>query len=141
MLRIEYYPARLFSHEQDAEDRRRVEQRHDRKEDVEAAMERLMNKVSLVTLWVTPTTHQIVKYTFDNIHLDFLPIASFMRVSDLEATMHMGQPFKDIWLPRDVDIFFSAMFAVGSVDVRYHLDYVGYREAATSGRVVPTQPR
>ena len=26
-----------------------------------------MNKASLVTLWIDPGTHQILKYTFDNV--------------------------------------------------------------------------
>jgi len=137
VLRIEYYPARLFSHEQQAEDKRRAEGRRDRKEDVEATMERLMNKVALVTLWVAPSTHQIVKYTFDNVNLDFLPVAWLLRVNDLKATMTMGRPFKDIWLPSDVEMYFQAMVAVGSIDVRYHVDYLNYREATTSGRLVP----
>ena len=37
-----------------------------------------------------------------------------------------------MWLPRDVDIFFGAMIAVGSFDVRYHLDYKNYQEAKTA---------
>ena len=39
-----------------------------------------MNKVSLVTLWVEPKAHQIVKYTFDNVSFDFLPGAWLVRV-------------------------------------------------------------
>ena len=31
-----------------------------------------MNKVSLVTLWIEPTAHQMVQYTFNNVDLDFL---------------------------------------------------------------------
>ena len=30
-----------------------------------------MNKVALITLWVEPSTHQIVKYTFDNVDFEF----------------------------------------------------------------------
>jgi hypothetical protein len=55
--------------------------------------------------------------------------------------MTMSQPFKDVWLPRDVDMRFSALFAVGPVDATYHLDYVNYREATASGRVISTSPR
>jgi hypothetical protein len=51
--------------------------------------------------------------------------------------MTMGQPFPGVWLPRDVDMRLSALLAVGPIDVRYRLDYDNYREAATSGRVVP----
>jgi hypothetical protein len=142
-LRIEYYPARLFSHEQDDQQRREREKRRDRGEDVEAAMERMMNKVSLVTLWVDPATHQILKYTFDNVNLDFFPAAWLLRVNDLKASMTMSQPFKaatqpaaaDIWLPRDVEIYFGAMLAIGAFDVRYRLDYHDYREATTSARI------
>ena len=32
-----------------------------------------MNKTALITLWIDPAEHQIVKYTFDNVWLDFLP--------------------------------------------------------------------
>ena len=41
----------------------------------DAEFQRLMNKVALVTLWVEPKAHQIVKYTFDNVGFDFLPVA------------------------------------------------------------------
>lgn len=137
VLRIEYYPARLFSHEQDDQDRRRAERRNDRNEDVEAKMETLMNKVALVTLWVTPDTRQIVRYTFDNVHMDFLPAAWLVRVNDVTATMNMSQPFRNVWLPRDVDMRASTMLAVGSVGVRYRLSYTNYHEAVTEGRMLP----
>jgi hypothetical protein len=95
----------------------------------------MMNKVSLVTIWVEPKSHQIVKYTFDNVNFDFLPAAWLVRVSDLKASMTMSQAFKDIWLPRDVDFYAAATLAVGSFDVRYHLDYTDYKQASTSGRI------
>jgi hypothetical protein len=141
VLRIEYYPSRLFSHEQDSQQKRAAEGRVDRREDVEAAMERLMNKVSRVTLWVAPASHQIVKYTFDNVNFDFLPAAWLVRVEDIRATMTMAQPFPGVWLPRDVDMRFGAMLAIGRIDARYRLDYYNYREAATSGRLVPNTIR
>ncbi len=137
VLRIEYYPARLFSHEQETQKKRAEEGRVDRREDVEAAMERLMNKVALVTLWVTPASRQIVKYTFDNVNFDFLPVSWLLRVNDIKATMTMGQPFPGVWLPRDVDMRFAAMLAIGPIDFQYRLDYLNYREATTSGRIVP----
>jgi hypothetical protein len=141
VLRIEYYPSRLFSHEQETQQRRAAEGRVDRREDVEAALERLMNKVSLVTLWVDPATRQIVKYTFDNVNLAFLPASWLLRVNDITATMTMTQPFPGVWLPRDVDMRFSAMLAIGPVDFTYRLDYFNYLEAATSGRLVPRPAR
>jgi hypothetical protein len=50
---------------------------------------------------VDPKTDQILRYTFDNLHLDFLPIPWFLRLDLLRATMTMSQPFKEVWLPRD----------------------------------------
>jgi hypothetical protein len=135
-LRIEYYPARLFRHEQNAEDQRRRERRRDANEDVEASMERMMNKVALVTLWVDASAHQIVRYTFDNVDLDFLPGAWLLRVDDMKASMTMSQPFAGVWLPREVDALVTATMAIGDVGVRYHLDYHDYREATSSGRVI-----
>jgi len=72
---------------------------------------------------------------FDNVNFDFLPAAWLVRVNDLKASMTMSQPFKDVWLPRDVDMYFSAMLAVGAFDVRYHLDYHDYRQASTQSRI------
>lgn len=135
LLRIEYYPTKLFTHEQDQEKKRQDENKRNRGEDYEAQMEKMMNKVSLVTIWVEPKSHQIVKYTFDNVNLDFLPAAWLLRLTDLKATMTMSQPFPGVWLPRDVDFFFGAMLAIGTFDIRYHLDYRDYKQASTSGRI------
>ena len=136
VLRIEHYPKRLFSHEQDDQRKRRAEKRSDRGEDAEAQLERMMNKVALVTIWVEPESHQIVKYTFDNVNLEFLPAAWLLRVTDLTASMTMGEPFPGVWLPRDVDLRFAGMLAIGSFGVRYQLDYLNYRQATTTGRII-----
>jgi hypothetical protein len=135
VLRIEYYPSRLFSHEQDKQQKNRQQNKTDKSQNTGATLERLMNKVALVTIWVEPKSYQIVKYTFDNVNLDFLPAAWLMHADDLKASMTMSQPFPDVWLPRDVDMFFSALLAIGSFDVRYHLDYKDYRKAETSSRI------
>ena len=133
VLRIEYYPTRLFRDTEEDAERRKKESARQR--ETNEVLQRLMNKVSLVTLWVTADSHQIVKYTFDNVNMDFLPAAWLVRVNDLRATMTMSQPFKDVWLPRDVQFDVSLMFAIGAVDVQYQLDYHDYREAKTSGRI------
>ena len=141
VLRIEYYPERLFDHEQEDQGRRRRERRRDEDEDVEAATERMMNKVSLVTLWVEPTAHQIVRYTFDNVDMDFLPAAWLLRVTDARASMDMDQPFPDVWLPRQVEMQFGAMLAAGSIHMRYQLEYHDYRVATTSATIrLPGEP-
>jgi len=139
VLKIEYYPSRLFSHDQDRADRAgRQGGRATPSQQEDAAFEKMMNKVALVTIWVEPKANQIVKYTFDNIDFDFLPAAWLLRVTDLKASMTMSQPFKDnkdVWLPRDVDVFAGGMLAIGAVDVRYHLDYKNYQEAKTASRI------
>src|SRR5579863_1718926 len=135
VLRIEYYPAHLFSHDTTKQARSRQNGTETRDEDLDAAVERMLNKVSLVTLWVEPKTHQIVKYTFDNVNFDFLPAAWLVRVTDGRASMTMSQAFKNVWLPKNVDMVFGAMIAVGSFDARYHLDFHDYKEATTTGRI------
>jgi hypothetical protein len=52
-----------------------------------------MNKVSRVTLWVEPNQKQIVKYTFENVGLEFLPASWLVRVSELRADMAMTEAF------------------------------------------------
>ncbi len=141
VLRIEYYPTQMFSKnlDTDADHGRRDDAksggRDDRKDATGKAIGQLMNKVALITIWVDPATHQIVKYTFDNLHLDFLPAAWLVRLDDLRATMTMSQPFTNVWLPRDLEMQFGATMAAGSVTARYRIDYHDYREAATSGRI------
>jgi hypothetical protein len=135
VLRIEYYPARLFTHEQDQQERRRQQNQPSRSRDEDAAIERMMNKVSLVTIWVEPKSYQIVKYTFDNVNLEFLPAAWLLHADDAKAVMTMSQPFPDVWLPRDVNMLVSATLAIGSFDIRYRLDYQNYRKAETSSRI------
>lgn len=139
VLRIEYYPTKLFDVD-GSENKRKADQ--DRKRDpkskgaqFEKTLEHLMNKNSMVTMWVEPKTKQIVKYTFDNVQLDYFPAAWLARMEALRATMTMSEPFKGVWLPRDIEFQFSALLAVGPFDVRYRLEYHDYREAITSGRI------
>lgn len=128
VLKIEYYPARLF-----ADDEHKGEQNEDRK--TEQRLERQFNKVALVTLWVEPDSHQIVKYVFENIGMDFLPGRSMVRVDDIAATMEMGQPFAGVWLPRHIDGQGGVTLANGTYQVRYAVDYRDYREATTKATI------
>jgi hypothetical protein len=125
LLRIEYYPTRLYAEDQ----QRREATSHDPQDPWDAEMQRLLNKVALITLWVEPNAHQIVRYTFDNIGFDFLPAQWLVQVTSLKASMTMSQPFPDVWLPHDVDVSGSATFAAGPIDVRYSLAYHDYRQA------------
>jgi len=93
-----------------------------------------MNKVSLVTLWIEPAQKQIVKYTFDNIGLDFLPAAWLVRVTDLKANMSMSEAFPGVWLPKRIDMSAAILLAPGPFSMAYDIEYSGYREAATSSK-------
>jgi hypothetical protein len=131
VLRVEYYPTKLFG----GTDRRRAGNTSDKDRDYDAEFQRLMNKVSLVTLWIEPKAHQIVKYTFDNISFDFLPAQWLVHVDDLHATMNMSEPFPDMWLPHDIDMAGAVTLAVGQFDLHYGLDYHDYRRADVSTKV------
>ncbi|HEY7286443.1 MAG TPA: hypothetical protein VH497_13420 [Vicinamibacterales bacterium] len=131
-LRIEYYPTNLFR----GTDRRRND-RGTKEEDraYDAEFRRLMNKTALVTLWVEPNAHQIVKYTFDNIAFDFLPAQWLVHIDELHASMMMGQPFPDVWLPSALDFQGALTLAVGQFDLRYGIDYHDYRRADVNTKV------
>jgi hypothetical protein len=132
LLRIEYYPSKLFG----GTDRRRNKDGasdSDRAHDAE--FQRLMNKVALVTLWVEPTAHQIVKYTFTNLPFDFMPGRWLVQIDELRATMTMGQPFPDVWLPNDLEFQFGMTLAVGQVDMQYAIQYHDYRRADVTTKV------
>ena len=132
VLRIEYYPARMFG----GTDRRRTgKERSDADRARDAEFQRLMNKVALVTLWVEPKAHQIVKYTFDNVGFDFLPSQWLVHISDAKATMTVGQPFPDVWLPSTLEINLAMTIAVGQFDVRYALEYHDYRRPDVTSKV------
>lgn len=135
VLKIEYYPAKLFSKEQNSRQHRRDLGDKNREDNEEATLEQMLNKVSLVTLWIEPTAHQIVKYDFTNVNLDFLPGAWLVRLNDVKASMTMHTPFPDVWLPKNVEMYFSMMLAVGEFDAKYRLTYENYKLATTTARI------
>ena len=129
-LRIEYYPERLFT----GTDRRRHNgSEKDRAYDEE--FRRLMNKVALVTLWVQPDARQIVRYTFSNVALDFLPVQWLMHVDEVTAVMNMSKPFPDVWLPQDLNIDAALSVVGGQFYVHYGLEYHDYRQADVSTKI------
>ena len=144
VLRIEYYPTKLFSDEPATRAEARANQatgRRGKSEELGSEIQRLMNKVSLVTLWVEPSQKQIVKYTFDNIGLEFLPASWLVRVTDLSANMLMTEAFPDVWLPRRIDMAAAFVLAPGPLSLTYDIQYSGYREAATGGRYLGPKSR
>jgi len=148
VLRIEYYPTRLFNDDTpdpDREGRGREERERRRRERAEArgetdADERRttqMNKVSVVTLWVLPDTHQVIRYTFDNVDWGFLPGRWLLRAEEARASMRMVEAFPDVWLPDAIDMRVRMMTAAGGLDARYDIRYDGYRLADVKTRIVP----
>ena len=136
VLRIEYYPTKLFTDDRRGRGRRGDKPRTSGKEDrEEAELRRLMNKVALITLWIEPTSHQIVKYTFDNVDFDFLPVPWLVRVDTAKASMTMGQPFPDVWLPRGIDVNVHLTLANGEFGFRENVSYHDYREATVTSKV------
>jgi hypothetical protein len=101
----------------------------------EEEIERKMDKTSQVTLWVDPATHQIVKYTFDNVWLDFLPAGWLVKVDDIRASMQMGQPFPGIWLPRTLNIHAGVSLALGPMEFSYTREFSKYRKADVSSKI------
>jgi hypothetical protein len=129
-LRIEYYPQKLF------QDRRpRERNRSEKDESYDREMRRLMNKASRVTLWVDPSAHQILKYTFEDLGWDFLPGQWLVRVDTVRASMTMGEMFEEVWLPRGIDMNVALKLAIGDVDLHYTLDYHDYRRADVTTRI------
>jgi hypothetical protein len=131
VLRIEYYPTRLFNDSDDEKRPREMRKNRDdrREQEREQDIDRKMNKTALVTLWVDPAEHQIVKYTFDNVWMDFLPGAWLVRVDDIRASMTMGQPIAGVWLPRSMNIHAGFTLATGSFEASYDRAFTNYREA------------
>jgi hypothetical protein len=148
VLRIEYYPRRLYDDDgpgdggkkaegaEKAEEGRKAEKAEkDKEQKLEERITRQMNKTALVTLWVEPASHQIVKYRFENLPLDFLPARSMVRVDGFGATMKMGQPFPGVWLPQDIDASGSFTLALGTCDAHYAVRYRNYREASVAVKI------
>jgi hypothetical protein len=127
VLRIEYYPTKLFS-EGRTRPNRKVRER-----DVD--IEPKMNKAALITLWIEPTAHQILKYEFRNLPWDFLPGRTLIRSDEVTASMEMGQPFPDIWLPRTIRVALDFSTAAGELKARFATDYHDYRLASVSTRI------
>jgi hypothetical protein len=142
VLRIEYYPHRMFSDDPKDDPQSKDKEKQSKKErEMEERIERQMNKTALVTLWVDPSAHQIVKYTFDNIWMDFLPGAWLVRVDEIRASMTMGQPFPGVWLPRDMSINAGVTLANGSYDAAYLRQFSDYKLADVTTKVkIPKSP-
>lgn len=140
VLKIEYYPTKLFDDDKDDKSRseRRAEQArgHERRDDADdERVEQQMNKVSLVTLWVLRDEKQIVKYVFDNVDLGFLPGRTLLHVDELTASMRMAEAFKSIWLPQAIAATVGVNTALGRTRAQYDIAYADYKQAGVTVRI------
>ncbi len=145
VLKIEYYPANLFNDDEEkakkappakpGKAKRPSEEAEDQK------IERDMNKVSLVTLWIEPTEHQIVKYTFDNTDFGFLPARWLVRIDHISASMTMSRVLDGVWLPGRISMQGGLTFATGSVGIRYERRFYDYKKAEVGARVRILPPK
>ncbi len=136
VLRVEYYPERLFGEgsRDDAECGRAAAFA------VPGAHEAL-NKTALVTLWIDPEEHRIVRFAFDDAGFDFLPLRWLIRLDDLSASMTMGRPLDDdVWLPERVEASGVMTMASGSATVTYSRTFTDWRRARTGGRLRGPRP-
>jgi hypothetical protein len=167
VVKIEYYPSRLFSDDEDHEKKQvsvsaggdvkvqpvpekpagkekpKAPPKRDKGDDVEDEIEAAMNKVTMVTMWIDPQEYQIVKFAFDNADWGFLPGRAIVRVDQAKATMTMGRYFDNVWLPKDIAFNFGATFAAGSYTFRYGREFYDYRKGEVSAKIrgyVPKEP-
>jgi len=159
VLKVDYLPTKLFDDDhsdaaaedrdaakeakekqkeqkpKSAKDQEKERRQKEKEKQYEDEISRKMDKTSQVTLWVDPVTHQIVKYTFDNVWMDFLPGGWLVKIDDLKAQMQMGQPFPGVWLPRNMNIHAGLTFALGSMELQYHREFSNYRKADVTSKI------
>ncbi|MCY4508787.1 MAG: hypothetical protein OXG35_17800, partial [Acidobacteria bacterium] len=132
VLRIEYFPERLF------QERDPVDGDCNRPPISVPGVQEAFNESTLVTLWVDPDEHQIVRFTFDGIGFDFLPLRWLIRLDELSASMTMGRPLDGaVWLPERIEAVGVMTMASGSTTVAYSRTFSGYQEAETGARLRP----
>jgi hypothetical protein len=135
VLKIEYYPTVLFGGD-DERSREHQGEREDRAKGDTKHFERAINETSLVTLWLDPAEHQILRYEFRNVDMDFLPARWLVRVDSTRVTMQMGEPFPKIWLPESIGMRFRMRIASGPIEGNYEIEYSDYRLPEVTGRIV-----
>jgi hypothetical protein len=136
VLKVEYYPTRMLENMRDrVRERERESERSRRQVDASDTVLKLLNKGSRVTLWVEPVSQQIVRYTFENVALDFFPGRWLAYATGATASMSMGQPFDGVWLPRQMELRVGFMLATGQFDYHYAIEYHDYRKAEVTSTI------
>ena len=129
VLRIEYYRERLAPYSGDDDESER-----------DAEIDSGLSKTLLVTLWVDPAQHQIVRYSFDNLGFAFMPGRWLVRLEDVTASMSMRQPFTGVWLPGQIEVRAVLWLATGRYELRLARTFANYREAVAGGRLREVAP-
>ena len=141
VLRIEYYPTGLFGDHKAAHGDAKPAAPPGKAAKPRAAdpdeedIERKLNKVALITLWVDPSEYQIVKYTFNITEFDFLPGRWLVRVGDVVASMTMARVLDGVWLPSRISMNVDLSVAVGSYTGRYERTFTNYKKAEVGARI------
>jgi len=149
VVKIEYYPTRLFQEDDRHKDEGRKEEGRKREIRVDPAknkeeeeeFRRKFNKVALVTLWVDPAEHQIVRYTFDNIDFGFLPGRWLVRLDEIRASMTTARVLDGVWLPAEIEMRGGLSLASGAYRFEYGRRFANYRKAETGARIRSMTPR
>ena len=129
VVRIEYYPTHLFSDEDD----------EDSDEDDE--FDRAFDKTSLVTMLIIPEEYQIVKTTFDNVGLDFLPGRWLVRVEEIKASMVMDMPIEGVWLPKLIEASGRISMASGELSLEFAREFYDYKQTEVGAQVKYGRPK
>jgi hypothetical protein len=137
VYKVEYYPQQYFRDSPAERERKRERRKQGKTDDGDAddKIERKMDKVSLITMWIEPKDFQILQYEFSNIDFDFLPGRSLVRLDDLRAAMHMREAFPNVWLPDTINMAFGMTIALGDINASYDVKYHDYKLAEVKTRV------
>lgn len=122
---VEYYPEHAFADDDEEEEM----------DDEEREIVSKLNKVLLVTLWIDPQEHQIVRMSLDNAGFDFLPGKWLVQLDTIEATLTMHQPFApmaDVWLAKDIRALGRITTAAGDLGLSYTSTFENCIQANTS---------
>ena len=117
VIRIEFYPSGPFW------------------EEAGERINRGVIKTSMVTLWIDPEIHQIVKYAFENAGLDFLRFRWLLRADGLQASMELA-PVSGVWMPARMTLSGRATTAFGEFAATVTQEFSDYREAETGVRLL-----
>jgi hypothetical protein len=168
VVKVEYYPSKLFKDDEKKEGGTEISinakgdvkvqstdqkpkpkpakpesKKRDKGDQMEQEIERAMNKVTLITMWIDPAEYQIVRFTFDNVDFNFLPGRAIVRVDEAKASMTMGRYFENVWLPREIVFRAGVTFASGSYTFGYAREFYDYRMGEVSAKIrayVPKEP-